>query len=124
MEHLAVGYKERQAEENQEPCTEMGPEMDTRLDRDPETSRKRSEPETSSPTLRDKRVRARTYTTERYQEQGNRKRVRDIAVRTKKPTARAVGVRGTAQETLKETQQDRNSGTPLPEAFSQGNTYQ
>ena len=53
MEHLAVGYKERQAEENQEPCTEMGPEMDMRLDRDSETSRKRSEPETSSPTLHD-----------------------------------------------------------------------
>ena len=106
----------------------MGPEMATRLDRDPETSRKRSEPETSSPTLHDKRARthARTHTdrTERYQEQGNRKRVRDIAVRTKKPTARSVGVRGTAQETFKETQQDRNSGTPLPEAFSQGSTYQ
>lgn len=32
-----------------------------------------------------------TYTTERYQERGNRKRVRDIVVRTEKPTARGGG---------------------------------
>lgn len=46
FQHLAVDYKERHAEDNQEPCAWVGPEMGTRLDRSlgtPETEQDNSE---------------------------------------------------------------------------------
>ena len=73
LERLAVGYKERQAEDNQEPCTGVGPEMDTRLDRDPEAPRKRKERHPLPPSMTRARAQTHTHTRQKIPGGGGKK---------------------------------------------------